>query len=310
MDTPHDVTLGAQVQDAPVAVDSVAPPAPPAPAPTPPVVPTSAALVGSVSNASARKFGSTWELKYAISVTERDIATGSPVRAKCLMCEAFDKEVQVGAKRKRTSRIRVFTAPWRPDNMKRHMEQQHPSRWSDYLKLGDNDKCVFFSNPRPLREDSTQPSSAGDVGSVPSDLTPPSSVTAVAGQFRSFLVDKNIVEDLIGDILFGAAGGERRNAWNVPVTFILQEDESLGLDNTGDPNTNRLQPGVDSNESRYIAHVSSLLEFNTCLKYVSMGVSFPQVVSLFQQTAEQTGMDANIEGCVAWAFDCVTTGTG
>ncbi|RLN64610.1 hypothetical protein BBP00_00003367 [Phytophthora kernoviae] len=288
MDTPQDISVGAQVQSV---VHVVAEPeqasvsaTPSATASAPPVTPTPAAPAGSVSHASTRKFGPTWELKYAISVTERDPIAGSPVRAKCLMCETFDKEAQAGAKRKRTSRIRHFTAPWRPDNMKRHMEQQHPSRWSEYQKLGDNEKRVFFTSSHPLREHSALASTGGDVAPVTSDLTPTPTVSAVARQSRAFLIDKNIVEDLIGDILFGATGGDRRNAWNVPVTFILQEDGNLDSDGAR----------VDFNEARYIARVGSLLEFNTCLKYVSMGVSFPQVVSLFQQTAEETGMDASM----------------
>ncbi|ETK90289.1 hypothetical protein F441_06047 [Phytophthora nicotianae CJ01A1] len=235
-----------------------------------------------VSTGSQRKFGPKWELKYAVAVTERDQLTQLPTKAVCLMCQAFEREEAVGAKRKKTSRVRSFSAPWRPDNMKRHMEQQHPMRWEEYQKLPDGEKRAYFSS----REDMVMP--GGDVAVSPmvSEPTPSAEAYTLAAQYRAFLIDKDIVEELIAGVLFKTTNDEYQNAWNVPLTFSLLEEASTGLNNAD----------VDVNESRYVARVESLLKFNMCLKYVAMGISFSQVVPLFQKTTEETGMDMSLSG--------------
>ncbi|KAG6620128.1 uncharacterized protein IUM83_05833 [Phytophthora cinnamomi] len=238
------------------------------------------------ASGSQRKFGPKWETKYAVAVTERDALTQLPTKAVCRLCQAFEREETVGAKRKKTSRVRTFTMPWRPDNMKRHMEQQHPQRWEEYQKLGDGEKRAYFSNGRAAREDMVMPATSGDVSVAPivSEPTPSVEAHAVAAQFRTYLIDRDIVEELIAGVLFQTTNNEYRNAWNVPVTFTLLEGAGPGA---GD---------VDMNESRYVARVDSLLRFNMSLKYVAMGISFSQVVPLFQTTAEETGMDTSLSG--------------
>ncbi|KAG3144586.1 hypothetical protein PI124_g5209 [Phytophthora idaei] len=241
-----------------------------------------AAMDPPVSTNSQRKFGPKWELKYAVAVTERDHLTQLPTKAVCLMCQAFEREETVGAKRKKTSRVRSFSAPWRPDNMKRHMEQQHPMRWEEYQKLQDGEKRAYFST----REDIVMPGEDVAVSPMVSEPTPSAEAYALAAQYRAFLIDRDIVEELIAGVLFQTTNDEYRNAWNVPLTFVLLEKASTGPNNAE----------VDVNESRYVARVESLLKFNTCLKYVSMGISFSQVVPLFQKTAEEIGMDASLSG--------------
>ncbi|KAI9996841.1 hypothetical protein PInf_001635 [Phytophthora infestans] len=236
---------------------------------------------------SQRKFGPKWELKYAVAVTERDQLTQIPTKAVCLMCQAFEREEAVGSKRKKTSRVRSFLAPWRPDNMKRHMEQQHPLRWEEYQKLTDGEKRVYFSAREVMAMsggDDAVPSLV--VPPMVSEPTPSAEAYALAAQYRAFLVDKDIVEELIAGVLFQTTNDEYRNAWNVPLTFTLLEEASAALNNAD----------IDVNESRYVARVESLLKFNMCLKYVAMGLSLSQVVPLLQKTAEETGMDASLSG--------------
>ncbi|KAL3672140.1 hypothetical protein V7S43_002803 [Phytophthora oleae] len=241
------------------------------------------AVVAPTTTGSQRKFGPRWEIKYAVAVTERDELSQLPTKAVCLMCQAFEREETVGSKRKKSSRIRSFSTPWRPDNMKRHMEQQHPMRWEEYQKLGDGEKRVYFSSV-PTREDMMM---TGEVAvamtPMASEPAPSAEAHALAAQARAFLIDRDIVEELIAGVLLQTTNDEYRNAWNVPVTFTL-----LGTDPS--------DAEVDVNESRYLARVDSMLRFNMCLKYVSMGISFGQVVQLFQKTVEETGMDTSLGG--------------
>ncbi|GMF25655.1 unnamed protein product [Phytophthora lilii] len=246
-----------------------------------------AAAPAATSTGSQRKFGPKWEIKYAVAVTERDPLTQLPTKAVCLMCQAFEREETVGSKRKKSSRVRSFSSPWRPDNMKRHMEQQHPSRWEQYQTLGDGEKRAYFSSARATREGLAM-AAAGDVAPAAvapmvSEPTPSTEAQAIAAQTRAFLIDRDVVDELVADVLFQTTNDDYRNAWNVPVTFTLLEEASPGA---GDGL-------VDLNESRYVARVESLLRFNMCLKYVAMGISFGQVVPLLKRTAEETGTSLN-----------------
>ncbi|KAH7477202.1 uncharacterized protein KRP23_7875 [Phytophthora ramorum] len=243
-----------------------------------------AASAAAPATGSQRKFGPKWEIKYAVAVTERDALTQLPTKAVCLMCQAFEKEEAVGSKRKKSSRVRSFSAPWRPDNMKRHMEQQHPMRWDEYQKLGDADKRSYFASIRGSHEELAMTTN-GDVAPMVSEPTPSMEANALAAQSRAYLIDRDIVEELIGGVLFLAANDEYRNAWNVPVTFTLVGEVSPDSGNTE----------VDLSESSYVARVESLLRFNMCLKYVAMGISFSQIVPLFQKTAEETGLDTALQ---------------
>jgi len=229
---------------------------------------TAATAPSSFGGSSQRKFGAKWELKYAVAVTERDPLSQLPTKAVCRMCQAFEREETVGSKRKKSNRIRSFSAPWRPDNMKRHMEQQHPMRWEEYQKLGDAEKRSYFSTGRD--------------DPMVSEPTPSAEANAMAVQTRAFLIDRDIVDELISGVFFQTTNEEYRHAWNVPVTFALLEETNNGE--------------ADLNESRYVARVESLLRFTMCLKYVAMGISFSQVVPLFQKTAEETGMDSPLGG--------------
>eukprot|EP00644_Phytophthora_capsici_P010686 jgi/Phyca11/542292/estExt2_Genewise1Plus.C_PHYCAscaffold_90085 len=243
-------------------------------------------MAAPTTTGSQRKFGPRWEIKYAVAVTERDELSQVPTKAVCLMCQAFEREESVGAKRKKSSRIRSFSAPWRPDNMKRHMEQQHPTRWEEYQKLGDGEKRVYFSSVHARDDIILTGEVAEAVAPTASEPALSTEAHALAAQTRAFLIDRDIVEELIAGVLFQTTNDEYRNAWNVPVTFTL----------LGEPRANPNDAEIDVNESRYLARVGSVLSLNMCLKYVSMGLSFGQVVQLFQKTVEETGMDSSLSG--------------
>jgi hypothetical protein len=78
-------------------------------------------------------------------VVERiDTSSGSTVR--CLFCVHEGREdVSVGAgssrKRKRTDKIKYFSAMFQPHKYRNHHEGQHAASWEEYQKLSKEDKA-------------------------------------------------------------------------------------------------------------------------------------------------------------------------
>ncbi|KAG6976293.1 hypothetical protein JG688_00001507 [Phytophthora aleatoria] len=214
---------------------------------------------------SARKFRSLWTLQYAVAVAEREPETGAPTKAVCLMCRAFERDETEGAKRrKRKTKVHSFSPPWRPDNMRRHLEQQHALRWGEYKDLSAEDKRRFFpadvaisTRPRTETVETTAENSEQQVSERNA------AIVETAKRSRTFLVDKYIVDVL----LRGVEGADAEfNGFDMHDIDWVETDEE----------------NVDENEARYAVTIDSELEMNTCVKFVANGVSFKQAAWLYQ----------------------------
>ncbi|KAG3160667.1 hypothetical protein PI126_g6790 [Phytophthora idaei] len=214
---------------------------------------------------SARKFRSLWTLQYAVAVAEREPETGAPTKAVCLMCRAFGRDETEGAKRrKRKTKVHSFSPPWRPDNMRRHLEQQHALRWGEYKDLSAEDKRRFFpadvaisTRPRTETVETTAENSEQQVSERNA------AIVETAKRSRTFLVDKYIVDVL----LRGVEGADAEfNGFDMHEIDWVETDEE----------------NVDENEARYAVTIDSELEMNTCVKFVANGVSFKQAAWLYQ----------------------------
>ncbi|RAW41095.1 hypothetical protein PC110_g2691 [Phytophthora cactorum] len=214
---------------------------------------------------SARKFRSLWTLQYAVAVAEREPETGAPTKAVCLMCRAFERDETEGAKRrKRKTKVHSFSPPWRPDNMRRHLEQQHALRWAEYKDLSAEGKRRFFpadvaisTRPRTETVETTAENSEQQVSERNA------AIVETAKRSRTFLVDKYIVDVL----LRGVEGADAEfNGFDMHDIDWVETDEE----------------NVDENEARYAVTIDSELEMNTCVKFVANGVSFKQAAWLYQ----------------------------
>jgi uncharacterized protein len=84
-----------------------------------------------------RKFpyNKAWETKWAIEAAAIDPNTGAVMTAVCKLCQVFGREVpedEANRKRKRTERVKYYRYPFRLDNIKRHLTDQHSQRWEEY----------------------------------------------------------------------------------------------------------------------------------------------------------------------------------
>ncbi|KAE9355810.1 hypothetical protein PR003_g2648 [Phytophthora rubi] len=217
----------------------------------------------------SRTFRPHWALQYALAVAERDPETGQPTKAACLMCRVFTRDETEGSRRrKRKTKVQCFSQPWRPDNMRRHLEQQHKLRWAQYKELSDEDKRGFFpANAAISRQPHVDPVEiTPETNAVLPVVELNAAVAAAVKKSGTFLVDKDIVDELLRPL---GPDGDEFLGFEMQRIEIDSDDEDLELD-------------VDENDARYVVTVESRLELETCITFMAGGVSFRQAAQLFR----------------------------
>ena len=136
----------------------------------------------------APAFNPTYAKKYGLRISSRDLSTKKVVSIECCFCVAFGCKCIVGAKRKATNNIHFFTS-FPADQIKAHMEGQHAEKWWEYDWSSPEEKESFFKCICPFK--STLHSHFGG------------SETAL-----QFSMNKDIVDVLIGEMLFDPSGDE------------------------------------------------------------------------------------------------------
>jgi hypothetical protein len=77
---------------------------------------------------------------FALQVTSRGL-TGAPLVAKCLLCVVYGRTLGLGGRKETNSKtVHFHKAPFRLDNMRKHMQSAHSSRWTTYLDLTYTDR--------------------------------------------------------------------------------------------------------------------------------------------------------------------------
>ena len=179
-----------------------------------------------------KAFQDAWCLRYGIKISSRYPQSGVVISAKCLFCERFGKDVdeeESNRKRKRTCNVQYFKAPWRSDNIQKHMKEQHNVKYTEYFESPAEVQKVFFNST-----DATfQPLNAANEG-------------------LNMLVDKKIVEIIIAELLLDTdSDDENLNSNVVALKFFQLQEEDKNNDE------------VDPNSERYLVSVPNALPWLT-----------------------------------------------
>ncbi|KAH6582640.1 hypothetical protein BASA60_001827 [Batrachochytrium salamandrivorans] len=165
------------------------------------------------------KFQTSHEEKFGLKITARDPESGLVSSCVCRFCLMFGREEKVGAKRKATSRVKYFDC-FRTDNYIQHLQQQHQWKWAEYDKLQSSAERDMFFN----------------------DVQAPFVNTLEAHFERNgalyFTVNKSIVKDIIGGLLFHPDDMEGVTVVRALSLFQLIEPEDN--DKRGDDDFNRI----------------------------------------------------------------------
>jgi hypothetical protein len=129
------------------------------------------------------RFQSSQASKYGLQETARDPATSAVTSIVCRFCVVFGRKERSGARRKATGHCKYFDH-FRTDNYKQYLTQQHPTQWCAYDALTTpSEKEEFLKAVR-----------------VPFTATLDAHCES-SGVLR-FIINKSIVESIIGGLLF------------------------------------------------------------------------------------------------------------
>lgn len=215
----------------------------------------------------ATPFRTEHALQFGVKVVERDAATKEVVSASCLFCIHFGREENIGSKRSRTANVMYFKKPFRSDMYLRHMTSQHPLRWNEYSALNQTEKASYFDANAPVVHRNTIKSYFGG-SQVPIQL----------------LVDKDIVDVIIGDMLFQDDDNNEE---------ITKERALSIFEDVLDPsegNRDGCDDAADVSTTRYRIHLKNPAQFYLICDYLSVGASFRMASRILAMTKENTGL--------------------
>lgn len=220
-------------------------------------------------------------LSYGLRPVSHDEQTNVVVSVACRFCEKFGREEKVGAKRRATRHIKHFKQPFRTENYSQHHLGQHPTRWTEYQALSADRKAQYLASdffppdyhPIDNLVNISSPPSQHPVSSPPVQNDPPLPSTsppqlsiASTQSPRSplkFMIDRNIVEDIIANILFD------------PATEPISKDRVISTAFTT----------MDGPMPDYLVSINNTDLFHLIVQYVACGAT-PNLTSSF--VAEST----------------------
>jgi hypothetical protein len=190
---------------------------------------------------------------YGLLIKIRDPQSSVVTSVACRFCIAFGKEESIGRKRKATSNVKYFNT-FREDHYVSHLVGQHPTKWNEYKELqSEDERNAFFTKV-----------STPFINTLDSHFD--------EEQSFSFLVNKSIVEVIIGQLLFHPDDVDGISHEQAMSIFKRLEDES-GVDNSAD----------------YTIYVNKFRQFSLCIKFIACGATFRMASRLIQSTVDSCG---------------------
>lgn len=172
--------------------------------------------------------------------------------------------------------MKYYSYPFRVDNIRRHLELQHPQKWEEYSTCAKAERQDFFSRK--------QPASVVSLRSFVHPAEANLSCRHLAIQKTDFVIEASIVDVLIGDLLFDSDDENAEDSESAPskvqaralkIFVPLKDDED---------------DDEDTAFECYSASVASVLKLNLIVKFISIGVSFRQASRLYMAMKEEIGL--------------------
>jgi hypothetical protein len=126
-------------------------------------------------------------IEFGLRICERAVGNSTAVvTTACRFCEVFGKEEsEVAMKCGRSERIKYFKAPFHKENYSSHHTRMHSTQWAEYRELEASVKKSFFDN-----------------GMISGSQTTMHAFAAPRTPQVSVLIDKDIVDVIIGEMMF------------------------------------------------------------------------------------------------------------
>jgi len=157
--------------------------------------------------------------EFGLRICKRAVGNSTTVvTTACRFCEVFGKEEsEVGMKRGRSEHVKYFKAPFRKDNYSSHHMRMHSTQWAEYRELEASAKNLFFDN-----------------GTIFGSQTTMHAFAAPCTPHVSVLIDKDIVNVIIGEMMFHLEDMDGITRAHLLESFVPTLDSSKDAANAGD----------------------------------------------------------------------------
>ena len=201
-------------------------------------------------------FRNSHAMQYGLKVTARCPTSGIVSSVCCRFCIVFGREEKAGCKRKATERTKYFDH-FRTDNYVQHLIQQHPEKWKEYqsLQSAEEKEQLFQSVAVPF------------VNKLESHFE-------FGGALR-FLVNKSIVEVIIGDLLFHP--DDINGCTHARALSLFEPLEVADDDN-------------DVEQDMYVVTIKTAKRFSLVVGCVALGASFRMETNMVQLVRDESGL--------------------
>jgi hypothetical protein len=163
-------------------------------------------------------------------------------------------------KRGRSEGVKYFKAPFRKENYSSHHRGMHSTRRAEYRELEPSAKKLFF-----------------DIGTISESQTTMHAFAAPRTPQLHVLIDKDIVDGIIGEMMFHPEGMDGITRARLLESFVPTLDSSEDAADAGDL-------------SLYAIPVTNTTQFQLVAQYLAAGKSFRQVSQVIMETKEVLGI--------------------
>ncbi len=88
-----------------------------------------------------------WSLMFGLEIIDRDLHTFEVTRAVCRFCQTFGRSASMPTQstRSKSQNTRIYSFPFRVDNIRTHLMDSHKHHYTSYCSLPDWKKSTYFS---------------------------------------------------------------------------------------------------------------------------------------------------------------------
>lgn len=244
-------------------------------------------------NPRIHPYQNSFDVEYGLRVTDRDPETSVVTAAVCRFCECWgreDCEVEAGEngrKRKRTTNTKYFRTSFRTDNIRKHLEEQHPQKHAAYVSL----RKKIGSTPEKIKRFFEQSTVEAFVEKR----------STVVSTMRVFTIDKNIVEVIVSEFLMPQCEAEEDEGNDEPDVDGIDTPKVLPRGDRGmDMFEPQYETAVDGSKSVscYKVTVADPLQFDSVVSLLAAGLSFRQISRVVRENRDRFG-SASKAGCLS-----------
>lgn len=203
--------------------------------------------------------------KYPVEINARD-TKGSVVSISCKLCKFFGREEPDAVrKRRRTTNMHTWKAPYRPAQFEKHYESQHTLQWKEWSEASKDERLNFFEGAIDRRN------TLHNHMDIDEDVI-------------KFTIDAPIVKTIIEDMMFCtedelAAEEVDHDQDAAELDAAKTVAKALNMKKNAMKLFNLVHDENEAGANQYVVKIKNTLRFQLCVDFVATGISFRQTAA-------------------------------